>query len=128
MLTLVFGRTPFFGFLQTIGYFPPLTMAGLTMIPPPGGFKATGCTIAVGTGDDDDDVEDIDDKADNFLGNFGGAVMPEIPETTESLVLNEPVLEADESPRFSVPNSPSKSGCSAFLASLARTSASYPCK
>ena len=52
--------------------------------------------------------------------------MPEIPETTESLVLNEPVLEADESPRLSVPNSPSKSGCSAFLASLALTSASYP--
>lgn len=91
------------------------------------GLDKTGWTTAVGVGEaDNPELTDVmDESEDNFFGTLGGTVTPDTAEETDAPFVNDPDLEAEDSPRLNVPNSPSRSGCkAAFLASLALTSAS----
>ena len=85
--------------------------------------------------DDEAGSDDTEDNDDIILGIVGAGGIPDSADDTETVLVSgktddasfvsDPVLEAEESPRLSTPNSPSRSGCSAaFRASLARTSAS----
>lgn len=114
---------PFIGRTTAVGNFEDPTG-----VRDPTGDKDAGNTAGDGdpdldTGDLDLDLEDagnpdldgeileaIEDNEESFFGTTGGAGKPETADDTDALVLSDPVLDAEESPRLRVPNNPSKSG------------------